>query len=305
MRADLALLGANLVYGTSYVAARLTLDGIPPAALALSRCVIGAALLLPLARRGPVFAPIAGADHARIAAMGVLGFGVAFALAHWGLVRSTAANAALLIIVEPLVIVALSPLTLGERLGRREALGGAVAVAGTVLVVLDGIPGVTVRLAPHWRGDLVLVGSAIAFASYSLIGRGVLRRHASTPVTALSILWGAVALAPLAALEWWGGARPTWTAASVMGMLYLGVIITALAYLVWNWALERVEAPRAAVFLTVQPVVGALLGVALLGESVTIFTAVGGAMIMAGVYSSRARESEVSAPERERESAHR
>ena len=88
-------------------------------------------------------------------------------------------------------------------------------------------------------------------------------------------------------------------------MLYLGVIITALAYLVWNWALERVEAPRAAVFLTVQPVVGALLGVALLGESVTIFTAVGGAMIMAGVYSSRAREPEVPAPERERESTHR
>src|SRR5437773_10449753 len=88
MRADLALLGANLVYATSYVAARLTLDGIPPAALALSRCVIGAALLGPLAGRGTAFAPIAGADHARIAAMGVLGFGVAFALAHWGLVRS-------------------------------------------------------------------------------------------------------------------------------------------------------------------------------------------------------------------------
>src|SRR5947207_15933752 len=149
MRADLALLGANLVYATSYVVARLTLDSVPAAALAFSRCVIGTALLWPLARRGAGFTRIARADHARIAAMGVLGFGVTFALAHWGLVRSTAANAALLIIVEPLAIVALSPLMLGERLGRREALGGGVAIAGTVLVVLDGIPGVTVRLAPH------------------------------------------------------------------------------------------------------------------------------------------------------------
>jgi len=305
MRADLALLGANLVYATSYVVARLTLDSVPAAALAFSRCVIGAALLWPLARRGVGFTRIARADHARVAAMGVLGFGVAFALAHWGLVRSTAANAALLIIVEPLAIMALSPMLLGETLGRREALGGAIALAGTMLVVLDGIPGVTTRLAPHWRGDLLLVGSAIAFASYSLIGRDVLRRHASTPVTALSIAWGAAALAPLAVVEWSRGARPTWTLVSVTGMLYLGIVITGLAYLVWNWALERVEAPRAAVFLTVQPVAGALLGVVLLGEPASIFTAVGGGLIVAGVYSSRARESEVSAPERERESTHR
>src|SRR5882672_9450085 len=120
MRADVALLGANLVYATSYVAARLTLASVPPATLALSRCVIGAALLWPLASRGEGRAPIARGDHVRIAAMGVLGFGVAFALAHWGLVRSTAANAALLIIVEPLAIIALAPMMLGETLGRRE-----------------------------------------------------------------------------------------------------------------------------------------------------------------------------------------
>ena len=305
MRADLVLLGVNLVYATSYVAARFTLDSVPAAALALSRCVIGAALLWPLARRGAGVTRITRADHARIAAMGVLGFGVAFALAHWGLARSTAANGALLIIVEPLAIMALSPLMLGETLGRREAAGGATAVAGTVLVVLDGIPGVTTRLAPHWRGDLLLVGSALAFAAYSLIGRDVLRRHASTSVTALSIAWGALALTPLAALEWARGARPTWTLPSVAGMLYLGIVITGLAYLAWNWALERVEAPRAAVFLTVQPVAGALLGVVLLGEPASIFTAVGGALIVAGVYSARARDPEISTPERERESTPR
>lgn len=304
MRADLALLGANLVYTTSYVAARLTLDGMPPAALALSRCVIGAGLLLPFLRRGNA-PPITRADHARIAAMGVLGFGAAYAFAHWGLVHSTAANAALLIIVEPLAIMALSPLMLGETLGRREAAGAAIAVAGTVLVVLNGMPGVTTQLVPRWRGDLLLIGSALAFASYSLIGRDVLRRHAPTAVTTLSILWGAAVLAPLAALEWWSGARPTWTITTVAGVLYLGAVITGLGYLVWNWALERVTAPRAAVFLNVQPVAGAALGVALLGDPVTIFTCIGGAMIVAGVYSSRARESEVSAPERERESTHR
>jgi drug/metabolite transporter (DMT)-like permease len=66
--------------------------------------------------------------------------------------------------------------------------------------------------------------------------------------------------------------------------LYLGIVMTGLGYLVWNWALERVTAARAAVFLNVQPLVGVLLGVAWLGEPATVFTAGGGALILAGLW---------------------
>ena len=280
---DAVLLGINVVYASSYVATRLTLGDVPPATLALVRCAFGALLLAPLALRRPFAAPIVAGDHWRIAAMGVLGFGAAFALSHWGLLRSTAANAALLIIVEPIAIIALSPLLLRERLRPREVAGATLALVGTVLVVLDGVPGLTARLAPHWRGDLLLIAAGLAFASYSLIGRDVLQRHPATPVTALSISWGALALLPLAGLEWWADERPRWTGHAVAGTVYLTVVITALAYMVWNWALERVPAPRAAIFLNVQPVAGSLLGVLVLGDAFTVFTAAGGALIVAGL----------------------
>jgi drug/metabolite transporter (DMT)-like permease len=71
--------------------------------------------------------------------------------------------------------------------------------------------------------------------------------------------------------------------AAVLGTVYLAVVITALAYLVWNWALERVPAPRAAVFLNAQPATGALLGVLVLGETLTVFTAFGAALIVGGL----------------------
>ena len=109
----------------------------------------------------------------------------------------------------------------------------------------------------------------------------------SVPVSAWSILWGTAAMIPFAAWEWASGQRPEWTQATVLGTLYLGLVITALGYLLWNWALERVEAPRAAVFLTVQPVAGTLLGVLLLGEPASIFTVVGGGLI--GLYFLRRR----------------
>jgi drug/metabolite transporter (DMT)-like permease len=285
MSADLILIVTNVVYATSYAATRVVLDDIPPATLALIRLVIGSLVLIPAAlviRRAGA-PPIARADRWSIVWMGVFGFAGAFAFSHWGIAHSTATNAALLITVEPISLILLAPWALGERLRPREKTGAALALVGTALVVVNGIPGVTRALVPHWRGDLLLLLAGLAYASYSLFGRSVLARHAPLAVTAWSIAWGAAAMLPLAGLEWAGGAPIRLTAQSVAGALYLAVVITALCYLAWNYALERVPAPRAAIFLNIQPLVGTLLGVYYLGEPLTAFTVTGGALIVGGL----------------------
>jgi drug/metabolite transporter (DMT)-like permease len=257
---------------------------VPPASLALARLVVGALILLPAARRDGSGPPLSRADRHRIAWMGVVGFGAAYVLANWGLERSTATNAALLIVAEPIAMILLAPVALGERLGRREAAGAALALAGALLVVGNGIPGLTERLVPHWQGDLLLILSGVAFAAYSLIGRDVLARHAPLPVTTRSLVWGAVAMLPVVGVEWAAGPRVAWTWLGGLATLYLGVAITGIGILVWNVALRRVPAPRAAIFLNVQPVVGALLGVTVLREPFTAFTLAGGVLLLAGVW---------------------
>ena len=204
--AAILLLVVNIVYATSPVVTRLVLDDVPPITLALLRLVLGAAVLVPFGR-GARATP--AGQGARVFWMGALGFAAAFALSHWGIARSSATNAALLIVVEPLTLVILGPLLLGERLTKREAAGAAVAVAGAGLVVLNGVPGVTLDVLPRWRGDILLVLSGVAYASYSLLGRTVLTDTNTAAITARSIVWGAVVMAPLAALEWGAGARPT------------------------------------------------------------------------------------------------
>jgi len=280
--AELVMLGANVVYGTSYVVARTTLESVPPAMLAFSRLALGAGALA-LFSRGQPAPSLSGADRRAIAWMGILGFAGAYACSNWGIAHSTATNAALLITVEPISMILLSPWYLGERLSRREAIGATLTIVGAVVLVVNGIPGVTEKLVPHWAGDLVLVVAGVAYASYSLLGRRVLERHAPLPVTIRSLVWGAAALLPIAAFEWVSGARPAWTGTAVWGTLYLALVITALGYVVWNWALARVPAPRAAIFLNVQPIVGALLGAVVLGEPITVFTLAGGVLVIAGL----------------------
>jgi drug/metabolite transporter (DMT)-like permease len=282
----LVLLVANVVYATASVVTRIALDGLPPALLGFARLAVAAVVLLPLVRgeRLPI------GEGWRLAAMGVIGFTAAFALMNWGITYSSATNAALLIIVEPLTMLLLGPALLGERLTRREAVGATLAVLGALIVVADGIPGVTLRVLPRWRGDVLLALSGVAYGVYSLLARPVLTPANATAVTARSILWGAVAMAPLVALEWTAGARPAASLSALAGALYLAVVITALGYVAWNWALARMEAARAAAFLTVQPVVGAVLGAVVLGDAVSVYTAVGGVLIVAGLWLSAAAQ---------------
>ena len=282
--AYVVLLVSNLIFATGYSVSRIVLEDIGPATLAMARLAIGSLILVPWAWRGMTAAKLSREDHWRLALTGVVGFTLAFALGNWGLAHSTASNAALLITVEPAALILFSPLLLGEHLSRREGLGAAPRMASAAVIVVNGIPGVTLALAPHWRGDIVLILSGVAYAAYSLIARPVLLRHPALVVTAYSVVWGAAAMVPVAALEWATAPPSAWTSRAILGVVYLGVVMTALGYAVWNWCLERVETPRVAIFLNIQPLGGALLGVWWLGEQLTAFTVAGGLLILAGLH---------------------
>jgi len=278
------LILANLIYATAYSTARVAMTGVPPAALAFVRLFAAGAVLLPFFKvRGA--APLSRQDFWSVAGMGIVGLGAAFWLGNVGIAWSSSTDAALLVVVEPVALMLLGPVLLGEKLSRREAAGAALAVIGSALVVFNGVPGLSAGagLLPHWRGDLLLILGGLAFAAYSLLGRPALARADAGRVTVLSMFWGAAAVFPLAAREWMTGRRPVWTFSAAAATIYLALAVTALGFFLWNWALERVETSRAAIFLTSQPILGALLGVLWLKERATVFTFVGGALIVAGL----------------------
>src|SRR5258705_1942877 len=149
--AELVMLGANVVYGTSYVVARVTLQSVPPATLAFSRLLIAWLVLLLLSRRQPAES-LSAADHRKIMWMGILGFAGAYICSNWGIAHSTATNAALLITVEPIAMILLSPWYLGERLSRRGGVGAAPPTAGTPVLAVNGDPRPSDKPVPPSKG---------------------------------------------------------------------------------------------------------------------------------------------------------
>src|SRR5947208_1225321 len=139
-------------------------------------------------------------------------------------------------------------------------------------LVLDDVPPITLALLRLVLGAAVLVP----------FGRGA---RATPAGQGARVFWmGALGFAAAVALSLGGIAGSSATNAAILVVVCVRLAVACGAHRVWACALARVGAARAAPFLSVQPVVGALLGGIVLGEPVTRFTAIGGALVAVGLW---------------------
>lgn len=170
----------------------------------------------------------------------------------------------------PAWVALLARLLLRERLGPRKIGLVALSVAGVVLVARGGGQGVTPTVPALAWG----LTAGLSYASYYIFGRWVLARYAPATVYALALPIGALGLLPLVDF-----APKTPTAWLLLGVLAL--VSTYLAYLVYYTGLREVEATRAVLVATVEPVVAAALAAALFGERIGLLGLLGGALVLA------------------------
>lgn len=285
---------ANLIGGTSYVATKIALTGLTETTLVVVRTVVALAVLVPLSRgRLGGLMRATGQDRRHLLAMGVLGYAIPLVLGSYGLRRSTATNAALLIGTEPLSVVLMGTLVLGEALGPRRLLALVLGLIGATVVVANGIPLLGVAYTPHAVGDLLLVAHGAAWGVYTVAAKRLLARHDALAVSTASLLVALPVLLPVAAFE---AATFTWDATrlppALVAAVLLGLVVSAGMTVLWNTALRHLDASRMAGFIFLQPLSGATVAIVALGEPVTPYALVGGALILAGVYVSASERSD-------------
>ncbi len=273
----LALLGAATIWGSTFVVTRGMLDAIGPLTIAAGRFVLALAVLLPLAWREG-YRPRDSLAPAFLG-YGVTGVALFFGLQNLGLVFTTAGSAALLVALVPAVTAALARVVLGEPLPGLRLAGIAAAVLGAALVVAAGADLGGPRA---WIGNLLILGAVVSWAAYTVQGRRVLARRSAVVAATGGIVAGLGVLLPAAALEVALVGPPALTPGSAAGLLYLGLVASAAALLLWNAGIGRVEASAAGATLNLVPVVG-LLFAALAGEPLSALQIAGGALVVVGV----------------------
>ncbi|MFI0738975.1 DMT family transporter [Streptomyces sp. NPDC021100] len=272
-------LAAVSAWGLAPVATRAAVAHLEPLPLAVVRALVAGLVFLPWCVR--VLRRLDRAGVLRVVAAGLLGM-VGYNLpVAVGVQWLPASTSALVLAGEPVWILVLSRLFLGERAPRRSWAGSAVALAGIAVIAGPDLrPGDAGARTAAGLG-LVLLGT-LFFAAYTIVLRPLSTVCGPSAATAASTAAGAVPyLALVGTLD---PHRPaTAPPGAVAEVLFLALGSTVLGMLLWNVSVARIGSRRAGLLLFLEPVVGVAGGVTLLGERLSAASVVGGVLVMAGV----------------------
>ena len=277
----LLLLAAVVIWGWTFVATKVLVAEIGPVEIFGLRLAIGLPFLggVLIAKRVPL--RFARRDWWPLAAGGAL-FTLHFLVQIAGLELTTASNTGWIISISPLALAVLSALLLRERIGRAGVAGIAVATAGIVLLVSRG------RLAElGWfesRGDWLVLVSAFTWAAYTVATRDLSRRRHPLAVTFAILSIAALLTAVLFAATADLAAVRSLSPRALAALLYLAIPGLALGQWFWQEGVARLGASRAGLYLYLEPLATLVLAVPYLGEPFGPFIAMGGGLVLAGVW---------------------
>lgn len=277
------LLLVSLIWAGQFIAGRIVAPLLPPLTAGALRFVAASIALLVMVRALEGGLPRLNARQFRsIAALAVVGV-AAWNYCFFGALETiNAGRAALIMALNPIAVAVGATLFLGERRRILGWLGIALALLGAAIVITRGELGAALRGA-FGVGDALMFGCVVGWAAYTLIGRPLFTSLSPLAVTTWSALVGTAMLAVGSLTEWREVDLNAVGVNGWLGLLYLGVLGTALNFYWFNRGVQRLGPSQAAIYINLVPVFAVLYATAFLAEPVLWSMVLGGLLVLAGV----------------------
>lgn len=263
--------------------ARYGLAIIEPYTFAFYRFVISAVFLLAIVAFRKFRIPIERKDYFRIVLLGFLIIPFNQLTFLIGQSMTAAGHGAFLFSTTPVFIFILATIHLKEKVKWRRALGIAVALTGISIIMFSGAVHVG---SDYLLGDLIVLVAVIAWAYYMVLGKPLARKYGALRVTAYALASGTALYFPFGLYKAIQFDYSQATPAAWGSVLYLALIMSAVVYVAYYWLLKYMDASRVAVYQNIQPILATIVAWIFLGETITVFFLVGGAIVLAGVLTS-------------------
>ena len=274
-----ALTATLFIWGSTYAITKVVLREIGPLQLTLLRFVIAFLALAPLAARQGF--KLKDVFHPTFMLFGLTGTTLYYALQNLGLNYTSVSNSVLILSITPVITALLAVIFLKEHLKKPQIAGIALATTGMILVGLTSSGGA--ENAHPLLGNLLIFGSALAWAIYTIQGRKLVGDYPALVMTAASTGAGLIFLLPFAGWEVASVGLPHLSLPGALGILYLGLIAFGLAMFLWNYALHYLSASVASTYLNLLPIIG-LASAFFLGEKPPVVQLIGGGLAIIGVW---------------------
>lgn len=271
-----------VIWGSTFVVTKATAQDISPLTLAALRFLIAAVVLIPIALlKGnwkSMPKPMPWIALLGMAATGIATFAIAF---NYALVYASATQGALIYALLPAAVALAAVMFLREKLPARRIAGIVISIVGVSVVVLAGEVD---RSSPRpVLGALWMIGAVVSWAAYTIFAKRLADVDQVITIALVS-LFGMLMIAPFAAIEL---AETSWRTPSLQswgGILFLGIVASALAYIAYGWALRELDASLVGALINLDPIVGVITAVIFLGEALHGGQVVGGAVALVGMW---------------------
>lgn len=268
---------AGTCWGTGFYFGKIALTELSVGHMVFYRFLFACLGLLPMLRPERFSAK----DWLLLLLAALLGIPLQFMVQFYGLSLTTVSHAALMVGTMPVILAVGATIFTHERLDWKGWLALAGSTTGVTLISLSGNRHQHAAGGPTFYGDMLVVFSLVIALGWILLNRDLMHRHSPMNVTIYTIFTGTAML-----VLWifpFDGLPPihglsirVWLACAAGGLL-----CTSAATFLWNWGIHHVPASRAGVFLNIEPALGSILGVELLGDTLGPAAWLGGALIIA------------------------
>ncbi|MEK4750420.1 EamA family transporter [Niallia sp. FSL W8-0177] len=276
---SLFLIIASSIWGGMYVVVKVVVSVIPPLELVWIRYLIALVVLVIIGLVTKQTWKIKKKHIGLITVISIVGYVISIVTQETGTMLSSAQMGAIITSTTPAFMVVFASLILKERLNFKKAISVSLATIGVIIIV--GIDDINMS---SMLGGISLIIAALTWALMSVLIKCLPSDYTQIVVNTYATLIAFVVLTPFVITKLSNLNMSELTNPSIWGgLLYLGIVSTAIAFLLWNRGLQMLNASGGGVFFFFQPVVGTLLGWLILGETISITFWFGSFLILLGV----------------------
>lgn len=277
------LAGASLFWAGNAIAGRALRGDIAPVGLNFGRWLVALVILLPVTYRSLMVQwPLVKANSRLFLALGLTGVTIFQTCLYLALQTTTAINSTLFFSLTPVVIVALSWILWRERLARPQTLGILLSLIGALFLIMQGQLNNLLAFQFN-QGDLWMVLAVVLWAVYSVLLKKLPPTLTQPVILTATVLAGMLFLLPAFLITTLAGAALRLTPLNGLGILYVGIFPSVLAFLFWNRGVQAIGPNKAGMYLHLMPVFGAILSFVFLDEGLAFYHLVGAALVFGGI----------------------
>lgn len=269
---------ALLIWSTSFIGTKIAYASFSPITLGAARFIIASVVLGMVLIIKKEFIKPHLKDLGMIAISGVLGITLYFTMENIGVNLTTASNAALIVACYPAITALLELFIYKTKLSKYKMLGILVAMAGVYILLHVNSDA---NSKNQVIGSIILIATGVVWAFYNFTTRKMINKYPAITLSFYQTVAGTIFFIPLAFVE-----RKQWrvpTGTSLFTLVYLGVLCSVIAFLLYNFGLRKLSSSSAVSLMNLVPIFSVIFSALILHETVSLQQLIGGVIIIAGV----------------------